>query len=74
MGLKSDKNYINSNAVDVILMSPRYRKNEEIDYLKKKDYGKSPKYISKLKDHIENEYKSIREMQMKNKNEEKLRK
>jgi hypothetical protein len=74
MGLKSEKNFINSNAVDVILMSPRYRKTEEVDYLKKSDYGKTPKYISKLKDLVENEYRSIREMQVKNKEEQNSRK
>ena len=74
MGLKSDKNFINANAVDVILMSPRYKKNEEINYLEKNNYGKTPKYISTLKEHVENEYKSIREMQMRNKEDEGLRK
>lgn len=74
MGLKSDKNFVTANAVDVILMQPKKTFVEEVDYLKKKNYGQVPKYISKLKDHVENEYKSIREMHLKNKEEESKRK
>ncbi len=70
MGLKSDKNYITANAVDVILMQPKNKVVEEYDYLKKRNYGQVPKYISKLKDHVENEYKSIREMHLRSKEEE----
>ncbi len=70
MGLKSDKNYVTANAVDVILMQPKKKIIQEFDYSKKKDYGKVPKYISKLKDHVENEYKSIRELHLRNKEEE----
>lgn len=70
MGLKSDKNYITSNAVDSILMAPRKKKIQEKDYLHKKDYGKVPEYLKKLKIEIENEYKSIREMQIRNEEEE----
>lgn len=74
MGLKSDKNYITANAVDVILMQPKRKLTEEKNYLYKKTYGKTPSYISKLKDQIENEYTSIREMQMRTKEEESKRK
>jgi hypothetical protein len=70
MGLRSDKNYITANAVDVILMQPKRKLTEEKDYLKKKNYGKVPNYISSLKTQVENEYKSIREMQMRTKEEE----
>lgn len=70
MGLKSDKNYITANAVDAILMAPRKKAKEEFDYLKKKDYGKVPNYLKKLKVDIENEYKTIREMQIRNEEED----
>ena len=70
MGLKSDKNYIISNAVDVILMQPRKKRFEDFDYLKKENYGKTPEYISKLKEDIEIEYKSIRDIQLRTKEEE----
>lgn len=74
MGLKSDKNYITSNAVDVILMQPKRKFTEEKNYLTKKNYGLIPNYISTLKNQVENEYKSIREMQNRTKEEESKRK
>ena len=74
MGLKSDKNYITSNAVDVILMQPKRKFTEEKNYLTKKNYGLVPNYISTLKNQVENEYKSIREMQNRTKEEESKRK
>jgi len=70
MGLKSDKNYITANAVDIILMAPKKRIQEKTDYLKKKNFGKVPEYLSKLKNEIENEYKTIREMQLRTDEEE----
>jgi hypothetical protein len=70
MGLKSDKNFITANAVDVILMAPKKRKTEEFNYLNKKSYGKVPEYISKLKEEVEKEYKTIREMQLRTEEEE----
>ena len=70
MGLKSDKNYITANAVDAILMAPRKKAKEEVDYLHKKDYGQVPNYLKKLKVEIENEYKAIREMQIRNEEED----
>ena len=59
MGLKSQKNYITSNAMDVILMEPKKRKipnDGDLDYyMNKKDYGKIPKYIQKRREDAENE-------------------
>jgi len=70
MGLKSDKNYVTSNAVDVILMQTKRKSTEEKNYLTKNNYGLVPKYISNLKSQIENEYKSIRDMKNRTKEEE----
>lgn len=70
MGLKSDKNYITANAVDVILMAPKKKTQEKADYLAKKSYGKVPEYMTKLKTEVENEYKTIREMQIRTDEEE----
>jgi hypothetical protein len=70
MGLKSDKNYITANAVDVILMQPKRKIIEPMNYLDKKSYGKIPAYLSELKMKVESEYKTIREMQLKNEEEE----
>jgi hypothetical protein len=74
MGLKSDKNYITANAVDVILMQPKKKFEEEKNYLTKKNYGKIPEYISTLRKNVENEYRTIREMQNRTKEEENKRK
>ena len=49
MGLKSQKNYVTSNAIDNILMEPRKRKipsDKDLDYyMSKKDYGRVPNYL-----------------------------
>lgn len=70
MGLKSEKNYITSNAVDVILMPTKKRPNKEILYKEKRNYGKVPEYLSKIREDIEREYKTIREMQIRNEEDE----
>lgn len=64
MGLVSDKNFIVSNAVENILAAPNLPSNSEKDYLKKKNYGKVPKYLQKIKNEIEDEYQLVREMQI----------
>lgn len=64
MGLTSDKNYIVANAVENILAAPKVKDNKEKDYTKKKDYGKTPKYLQKIKNEIDQEYELVREMQM----------
>lgn len=74
MGLKSDKNFITSNAVDAILSQPRNTPREEFNYLHKKYYGQVPKYIDRLKVQVEEEYKTIREIQVRTELEESKRK
>ena len=56
MGLVSDKNFIVSNAVENILAAPKLPGNSQKDYLKKKNYGKVPKYMQTIKKEIEDEY------------------
>ena len=56
MGLVSDKNFIVSNAVENILAAPKLPSNNERDFLKKKNYGKVPKYLQTIKKEIEDEY------------------
>jgi len=56
MGLVSDKNFIVSNAVENILAAPKLPSNSDKDYLKKKNYGKVPKFLQKIKGEIEDEY------------------
>lgn len=63
-GLVSDKNFIVANAVENILAAPKLPQSKDQDYLKKKTYGKVPKYITKIKNEIEDEYNLVREMQI----------
>jgi hypothetical protein len=68
-GLVSDKNFIVANAVEAILSAPVLPSQKDKDYLKKKNFGKIPKYISKIKNEIEDEYNLVREMQIEEQNE-----
>jgi len=77
-GLVSDKNFIVANAVENILAgksdfkelsAPKLPVNKDKDYLKKKNYGKVPKYIEKIKKEIEDEYQLVRDMQIEDENE-----
>jgi len=61
-GLVSDKNFIVANAVENILAAPKLPARQDTDYLKKKTYGKVPKYVTKIKQEIEDEYNLVREM------------
>lgn len=58
MGLKSGKNFVVTNAVENILSVPKVAK-EEVKYVNKKDYGKVPEYLDKIKSSIEQEYEMI---------------
>ena len=51
-------------------MAPKKRNLEKPNYLEKKNFGKVPEYLTKLKSEIENEYKTIREMQLRTEEEE----
>ena len=62
MGLVSDKNYIVANAVENILAAPKVTGNQDQDYLKKKTYGKVPKYLKNIKNEIEDEYKYVQDL------------
>ena len=64
MGLVSDKNFIVSNAVENILAAPKLPENKDKDFLKKRNYGKTPAYLQKIKKDIEDEYQLVREMQI----------
>mmetsp|Transcript_3587 Transcript_3587/g.4123 ORF Transcript_3587/g.4123 Transcript_3587/m.4123 type:complete len:174 (-) Transcript_3587:775-1296(-) len=48
-GLVSDKNFIVANAVENILAAPKLPAPKENDMLKKKTYGRVPKYVTKIK-------------------------
>jgi len=68
-GLVSDKNFIVANAVENILAAPKLPATKETDMLKKKTYGRVPKYVTKIKTEIEDEYNLVREMQIEEQNE-----
>jgi len=68
-GLVSDKNFIVANAVENILAAPKLPARQDQDFLKKKTYGKVPKYVTKIKQEIEDEYNLVREMQIEEQNE-----
>ena len=68
-GLVSDKNYIVANAVENILAAPKLPVNKDKDFLKKKNYGKTPKYIQNIKKEIEDEYQLVRELQIEEENQ-----
>lgn len=69
-GLVSDKNFIVANAVENILAAPKMPAPQEQDMLKKKTYGRVPKYVTKIKQEIEDEYNLVREMQIEEQNEQ----
>ena len=68
-GLKTEKNFIISNAVDNILMQPR-KKNMSVEKPFHKYYGKVPDYIKKYKLNHENELKDLREIKRRHQEEE----
>merc|ERR1712187_582454 len=57
------KNFIVANAVETILACPKKTSNSAKDYLNKEDYGKVPKYLSQIKQDIQDEYDYIRQLQ-----------
>ncbi|KAL0476842.1 enkurin [Acrasis kona] len=63
MGLTTDKNFIVSNAVENILSQPKSLQKGEPNWLAKSEFGKSPAYLSKIKQEIMDEYEYIQEMQ-----------
>ncbi|CAD8174770.1 unnamed protein product [Paramecium octaurelia] len=55
MGLQSNRNFIATNKIDVILKSPK-QQQQELNWLTKKDYGQIPLYLSQIKDHLQQSY------------------
>lgn len=57
-----------------ILLAPKLPGNKSTDMLKKNNYGKTPKYLTNIKNEIEDEYNLVREMQIEEQAEEDRRK
>jgi hypothetical protein len=53
LGLKSDKNFIVSNAIENILSTAK-KQEDSIDWLKKQTYGDIPEYLKRIKENIQN--------------------
>ena len=52
-GLRTDKNYLNCNAVEAINSSPKKRKEIEVSFIAREDYGKVPAYLETVKAEIQ---------------------
>ena len=52
LGLKSNKDFIVSNAIENILSTAR-KTEVPANYLAKKDYGKVPNYLNRIKGSID---------------------
>jgi len=55
MNLVSSKNFIVANAVETILAAPKKVDQGARDYLHKTDFGKTPQYLTKVKQDIDDE-------------------
>lgn len=60
-GLKSNKNFIVTNAIENILSAAK-KGEEPVDWQKKKDFGRTPQYLERIKENIQNEYKMIQNL------------
>jgi len=62
MNLVSSKNFVVANAVEAILAAPKKGSDGARDYLSKQDFGKTPKYLNKVKADIEDEKSYIQNL------------
>ena len=68
LGLKSNKNFIVTNAIENILSNAK-KGEEAVDWTKKKDYGEVPDYLHRLKENIQSEYQMIQNLHARNSEE-----
>lgn len=66
LGLKSDKNFIVANAVEVIVASNKFakalnRNQEQPRYVNKADFGKRPEYLTRVKEDMDMEREMLQE-------------
>eukprot|EP00033_Pygsuia_biforma_P000860 GCRY01000999.1.p1 GENE.GCRY01000999.1~~GCRY01000999.1.p1 ORF type:complete len:247 (-),score=53.53 GCRY01000999.1:144-884(-) len=62
LNVSSDKNFIVANAVDVILAEPKAKPEDPL-FVQKKDYGKPPAYLNRVKKEIDEEYEYLETLQ-----------
>jgi hypothetical protein len=60
-GLKSNKNFIVTNAIENILSNAK-KIADPIDWQKKKDFGRTPSYLNRIKENIQGEYQMIQNL------------
>ncbi|GAQ87417.1 hypothetical protein KFL_003510110 [Klebsormidium nitens] len=65
MGLVSAKNFVTANAIENILASPKKLKDAPPLATQKKDYGKVPGYLTKVKDQVKREKEHIEHLTQK---------
>ncbi|CAK0805398.1 unnamed protein product [Prorocentrum cordatum] len=70
MNLVSSKNFIVANAVETILAAPKKSSDGARDFLSKQDYGKTPKYLNKVKADIDDEKSYIANLMQQQQEEE----
>jgi len=63
MNLVTSKNFVVANAVETILAAPKNVSQGGRDYLKKADYGRTPTYLTHIKNDIKEEMDYIGELQ-----------
>jgi hypothetical protein len=68
LGLRSDKNFIVTNAIENILSTAKAQE-DSIDWLKKQSYGEIPEYLRRIKENIQGEYRMIQNLHAKNSEE-----
>jgi hypothetical protein len=52
MGLRTEKNFVQDNAVEQILAVPRRAAQAEYDFTKRPDYGRPPAYLERVREEI----------------------
>lgn len=61
--------FLQVNIISIKIVAPKLPTNTQKDFLKKKNYGKVPQFLQKIKGEIEDEYQLVREMQIEEENE-----
>jgi hypothetical protein len=62
MGLMSEQNFVKANAVDVIKSTARKKAPPEPPAHHHSDFGKTPKYLQRIKSQVADEYNYVNEM------------
>lgn len=63
MGLTTDKNFVVSNAVETILAAPKRQPEPEARAIDKKDFGKVPTYIDRIKTELNTQHRLVEDSQ-----------